>query len=112
MQHDPFLPSLVGYVDNEIGEKALDLFEKLPEAPNDILYTIAYNACASLKNERSVERGNQLLGEMPRVYMNNPAVVGSMLKMLMKFGQVKDAEQLFQSMKRTLLTHGTMMQGL
>lgn len=103
MQHDPVLRPFAGYVDNEIAERPLDLFDKLPETPNDILYTIAYNACASLNNERSVERGSQLLREMP--------VVGSMLKMLMKFGQVKDAEQLFQSMKRTLLTHGTMMQG-
>ncbi|CAF4909634.1 unnamed protein product, partial [Rotaria magnacalcarata] len=41
-----------GYVGNETFEKALDLFEKIDIELDDVIYTIAFNCCAKLCNDR------------------------------------------------------------
>ncbi|CAF4412449.1 unnamed protein product, partial [Rotaria magnacalcarata] len=41
-----------GYVGNEMFEKALDLFEQIGFELGDETYTIVFNACAKLCNDR------------------------------------------------------------
>ena len=90
----------------------MDLFESLPEPPDGASQAIACNACASLCNERAIQLGYRVIGDMPQIRKSNPSLVGSLLNMLMKFGQVDDAEHLFESLeKKTLAIYGTMMQG-
>ena len=101
----------LGYLENNKPEKALDIFETLLETANDVSYIIAFHACASLRDERSMKLGKRLIREMPIVYKKNPAVLSSMLKMLMTFGQVEEAEQLFLTIeKKTLKNYEVMMQ--
>lgn len=71
-----------------------------------------FSACASLSNDRAIQLGNQLFQEMPPNFKNHPVVLGSTLNMFMKFGQVKDAEDLFSSTKkRSIEIYGAMMNG-
>lgn len=100
----------LGYLENNKPEKALDIFETLLETANDVSYIIAFHACASLRDERSMKLGKRLIHEIPIVYKKNPAVLNSMLKMLMTFGQVEEAEQLFVTIeKKTLKNYEAMM---
>ena len=101
-----------GYIDNQMPEKALDLFEKIPVALDDVSHTIIFSACAALNDARAIQLGNQILRAMPTAFKNNSTVLGSILCMLMKFRQIKDAENLFSSSKiRTPVLLGIMMQG-
>ncbi|CAF5171256.1 unnamed protein product [Rotaria magnacalcarata] len=48
-----------GYIENKTFEKALDLFEQIDIELNDVTYTIAFNACAKLCNDRAMKIGKK-----------------------------------------------------
>ncbi|CAF4406087.1 unnamed protein product, partial [Rotaria magnacalcarata] len=50
-----------GYNENQMFEKALDLFESIRLDLNDISYTILLNSCAHLSNDRAKTIGKRLL---------------------------------------------------
>jgi pentatricopeptide repeat protein len=101
-----------GYNLNGLSERALDLFEDISCTMNGKLYAIIYSACAALCNARAVALGEQLLREMPDIFLTNCVVIGSAINMLMKFGQVEDAEVLFEKLeKKSMITYGVMMNG-
>jgi pentatricopeptide repeat protein len=113
--HRLFAKSLfwsVGYVKNNMSEKALDVFEEVSSSSDDVPYSIGYNACAALSNERARSLGKKYLKQMPPSFHSNQIVTGSALHMLMKFGEVGDAERLFSRMKHPeMAINGVMMNG-
>jgi pentatricopeptide repeat protein len=97
---------------NRLSEKTLDLFETLPFESDQAIYVIVYNACASLSNERATTIGKKLLDEMPQRYFNDVNVSNSAMHMLMKIGDVQNAERLFSQIRRpTLVTYGVVING-
>lgn len=103
---------LLGYVTNKMAEKALDLFETIPFKLDEVLCIIVYNACASLSNERAIRLGKKLFVERSNEQSKNTIVNNSAIDMLMKFGDVAEAERLFQSLKnKSIITYGAMMKG-
>ncbi|CAF4386380.1 unnamed protein product, partial [Rotaria magnacalcarata] len=74
-----------GYVGNETFEKALDLFEKVDIELDDVTYTIVFNCCAKLCNDRAMKIGKKLLAKMPENYRNHNVISTSAINMLMKF---------------------------
>ncbi|CAF3260021.1 unnamed protein product, partial [Rotaria socialis] len=68
---------LKGYVDNEMFEKASDLFEEMSLVKNDALYTTAFNVCAKLGNDRAIKIGNKLLDELPDNCKSSTATLSS-----------------------------------
>ncbi|CAF5181007.1 unnamed protein product, partial [Rotaria magnacalcarata] len=71
-----------GYVGNEMFEKALDLFEQIDIELGDVAYTIVFNACAKLCNDRAMKIGKKLLAKMPENYRNNNIISTSAIDML------------------------------
>ncbi|CAF3819793.1 unnamed protein product [Rotaria sp. Silwood1] len=101
-----------GYVRNQMPEKALDLFEQIQLDLNNVIYIIVFNACGELANDRAMKIGEKLLNEMPKNLRNDNAVLNSAIQMLMKFGDIESAQNLFQSIqKKDIVTYGTMMNG-
>jgi pentatricopeptide repeat protein len=101
-----------GYNINDLPEKALDLFEHASSMLNANLYTIMYSACAALSDDSAITFGKQLLDKMPKLLNDNPIVMGSAIHMLMKFGEVKQAEYVFSRMKkRDAASYAVMMNG-
>ncbi|CAF4256972.1 unnamed protein product, partial [Rotaria sordida] len=101
-----------GYIGNEMSEKALDLFEKINLKLDDVIYTIVFNACARLANDRAMKIGRKLLHEMPVSCRNNNIILNSAIDMLMKFGDVKSAERIFDSIKKkNIISYGALMNG-
>ena len=93
-------------------EKALDLYEKMSIKSNEVTHLIVFNACAALANQRAKTLGNTLLKEMPHSFLENDHIVNSAIDMLMKFGEVAQAEKLFTPLKKkTLVSYGALMQG-
>ncbi|CAF5128029.1 unnamed protein product, partial [Rotaria magnacalcarata] len=60
--------TIKGYVGNEMFEKALDLFEQIPLGLTNVTYTVVFNACAKLCNDRAMKIGKELLAKMPENY--------------------------------------------
>jgi len=102
----------LGYVENDMSEKALDLYELMSLNPNSVIYTIIFNACAQLKNDRGKTVGKKDLDQILNKSETNNVVLNSAIHMLMSYGDVKSAEQLFESMKKTdVISYGAMMTG-
>ncbi|CAF2097988.1 unnamed protein product [Rotaria magnacalcarata] len=100
------------YVDNEMFEKALDLFEEMSLVKNDVIYTTAFSACAKLGNDRAIKIGNKLLDELPDNCKSSTTTLNSALHMLMKFGNIQNAERVFKLIpKKSVITYGAMMKG-
>ncbi|CAF1638638.1 unnamed protein product, partial [Rotaria magnacalcarata] len=89
-----------GYVGNEMFERALDLFEQIHLNFDSVTYTVVFNACAGLANDRAIKIGRKLLDEIPENYRNNVVVLNSAMHMLMKFGDIQSAERIFRSNKK------------
>jgi pentatricopeptide repeat protein len=101
-----------GYNLSGLPEKALDLFDQVSSMPNAKLYIIMYSTCVTLSSDRAITLGRQLLNGMAQVFEDDVIVMGSAIHMLMKFGDVKQAECLFFRMKRRdPSTCGVMMNG-
>ncbi|CAF3020938.1 unnamed protein product [Rotaria socialis] len=101
-----------GYVTNNLSDKALDLFEKNPLKSNEVLYSIVYNACASLSNEKAIQLGKKIFDKMPKRYLHDNVLVNSTIHMFMSFGEIEIAENLFSHIKdKTSYTYGAMING-
>jgi pentatricopeptide repeat protein len=102
----------VGYITNNMPMKALDLYNEASSMLDANLYAILYSACAGLSNERAITLGKQLLERMPKMFADDLIVMGSAIHMLMKFGEVQEAEGLFSRMKkRDAASYGVIMNG-
>ncbi|CAF4330360.1 unnamed protein product [Rotaria magnacalcarata] len=98
-----------GYVDNNLLEKAIDLFNKI-ENPNDVNVTILFNACAQLKTKEALHLVKKISKQIPKSFYSNPYLLTSLLDALMKCGDVAHAESLFYSSKHKVLSsYGAMM---
>jgi pentatricopeptide repeat protein len=101
-----------GYNLNGLPEKALDLFDQVSSMLNAKLYTVMYSTCAASSDDRAIRLGKQLLSSMPKLCENDSIVMGSAIHMLMKFGEVAEAERLFCQMKKPdAASYGVMMNG-
>jgi PPR repeat len=115
---DPILSSnellslLLGYITNNMPMKALDLYNQVSSMLNANLYTILYSACSAKSNEKAIMLGKQPLSDMPPTFEDNLIVMGSAIHMLMKFGDVKQAEHLFSKLnKRDASCYEAIMNG-
>ena len=90
----------------------LDLFDTLPMDPDEAIYAMVQSACAQLCNERARRTGTQLMNNIPNSLKHSETVMNSTIFMLITFGNVDVAEQLFRQIKRkTIYTYGAMMKG-
>ncbi|CAF4474482.1 unnamed protein product, partial [Rotaria magnacalcarata] len=91
-----------GYVDNNLLEKAIDLFNEI-ENPNDANVTILFNACAQLKTKEALDLVKKTSKQIPKSFYSNPHLLTSLLDALMKCGDEAHAESLFYISKQKVL---------
>ncbi len=93
-------------------EKALDLFEQMSLGQNEVTLTIVFNACAHLSNDRAKQIGKKFLEQIPKDSQQKNILLTSALHMLMKFGDVQSAENIFRSiMNKGIVTYNAMIKG-
>jgi pentatricopeptide repeat protein len=103
---------IAGYVQNNMSEKALDLFEEMPLKTNEVTHSIIFKACSQLKNDRGRDFGKKLLDELLNAETPNDIVLTSAIHMQMIYGDTQGAEHLFQLIKRKdAFSYGTIMNG-
>ena len=93
-------------------EVALALCEKMTVKPDRFIVTIVFDICAKLADERAFRLGRQVFSQMDNSHYQSTAVMNSALAMFARNGDVRKAEELFQSIKsKDLITFGAMMKG-
>ena len=103
---------LKGYIKNKQANKAIDLFNEI-QNPNDVHMIILFNAYAQLKTKEALDLVKKISKKIPQSFFFNPRLLTSLLDALMKCGDVADAESLFYSSKKKILSsYGAMMKGL
>ena len=93
-------------------DKVIDLLDEMVVKPNEFTLTITFNACAQLSNDRAKKIGNKLLDHMPKHFRNDSILLRSAVYMLMRFGDVRKAEHLFEMIKKkSIITYTAMIKG-
>ncbi|CAF1516483.1 unnamed protein product, partial [Adineta steineri] len=101
-----------GLILNNMLDKVLDLFDEIKIQPNEIMLTMLFDVCARLDNDRAKQTGKKILNEMSEKFLNDSILLNSAIIMLMKFGDVKSAEDLFHKIKnKNIINYGAMMKG-
>lgn len=101
-----------GYIRNGKPEKVIESFKKMSVEPNEVLINLFFNACAKHVNAESIRLGKETLRQLPPSFLLNQFVINSAIDMLMKFGEVEEAERRFHSSKsKDMITYGIMMKG-
>jgi len=79
--------------------------------PDDINLSLLFNACAQLPNEHALNIKNKYIDLIPKLFISTHAL-NSFLYMLMKFGDISTAQNIFAQIKtKNIVTYGVMMQG-
>ncbi|CAF0880345.1 unnamed protein product [Adineta ricciae] len=100
-----------GFIQNEMSQRAIDLFEQVKN-PNEILVTLLFNACAQLPSEQSLNLVKNTW-EQPQIKsLRNDNVITSLIDALMKCGDIKGAEIVFdESPNHSVYIYAAMMNG-
>ena len=102
----------LGYVSNGMSAKVFDLFDQMSVKADAVILITFFNACADLLTDNAKKRGREVFRQLPRTVVDNEKLMTSAIDMLMKFGDVADAEQVFDSLKtKNVFTYGAMMKG-
>ncbi|CAF4215528.1 unnamed protein product, partial [Adineta steineri] len=94
-----------GYLENNMEQRAIDLFFQI-EKPNEIILNIFFNACAQLKTKNALNLAKNVFDQL--VVKSNDLLY-SVLNMFIKCDDLKNAEILFDRMKRDIIAYGSMM---
>jgi hypothetical protein len=103
---------ILGYVFNGMPEKVLQMYNKMPVHPDKVIGTILFNACAKVADPHAMNVGKRVLNQLPAAFIEDQILMNSATDMLMKFGEVEEAEKIFKRIKRkNSILYGAMMQG-
>lgn len=95
-----------------MAEKALDLLETMSVNTDDGISIIIFKTCAQVANGRAQRLGRKLLNKISTKLSSNAVLTDAAVHMLMRFGDTKNAELLFDSLKsKNVISYGAMMQG-
>ena len=93
-------------------EKVLDLLDKTTIQPDEFMYTSIFNACKQLNNDRARKFGYKFIDQIPNHFRKNDFVLTSMIHMLMKFGNISHAEEIFELIKKKdIVSYGAVFKG-
>jgi hypothetical protein len=102
---------LLGYVKNNQANQAIELFNQI-QNPDEIVTTLLFNACAQLGTGQALNLVKKVAEQIPKSFHSNPHLSASLLDALMKCGDVKHAQSLFNaSSRKSLGMYGAMMTG-
>jgi hypothetical protein len=93
-------------------EKVLQMFDTMSVQPNEVIATILFNACAKVADSHAINVGRRVLNRLPAAFIEKQILANSATNMLMKFGEVEEAEKIFKQIKKkNAILYGAMMQG-
>ena len=92
--------------------EVLNLYEQTKMKLDEGVFVMVSKACSEVCDDRAKRIGKKLIHNLPQSLKHLEKVTNSMIYMLMKFGNVAEAEQVFREMKhKNIYTYGTIMKG-
>lgn len=93
-------------------EKVIELFEKISIKYDEVIIMMLFNACAKLSNSHSMKVGKDVLHQLSPSFLQHQKLINCAIDMLMKLGDINQAEELFnKTKKKNLFTYASIMQG-
>lgn len=93
-------------------DKVIELFEKISVEANEVSITTLFNACAKVCNSQAIQIGRDTLNRLPSSFLRHERLVTAAIDMLMKFGDINQAEVTFEKIQnKDIVTYGAMIQG-
>ncbi|CAF2097519.1 unnamed protein product [Rotaria magnacalcarata] len=100
-----------GYLENNDPKKTIELFKQITN-PSEVVFNLCFNACASLGTSEALDLTKKTLEKMPKTFYSDSYILCSVLDALMKCGDVKYAESIYNSSTtKALPMYGAMMKG-
>ncbi len=100
-----------GSIKNNLANKAIDLFNEVKD-PGEVNIIVLFNACAQLGTNEALNLAKKVSKEIPKSFYSNPRLLTSLLDALMKCGDVKHAQSLFDATTTKVMSmYGAMMKG-
>ncbi|CAF4874568.1 unnamed protein product [Rotaria sp. Silwood1] len=100
-----------GYIKNNLAKKAVNLFKDV-QNPDLIAIVLLFKACAELGTSEALNLVKTVASNISQNFHSSPYVLTSLIDAFMKCGDVKNAELVFQtSTKNVLSIYGAMMKG-
>ena len=97
---------------NKQPPKAIDLFHQINN-PDHVIYILMFQVCAQLGTKEALDLIGLLRSQMPTSFYSNPRLLTSLINALLKCGDVKSAEEVFQkSTIKELPIYGAIMKGM
>ncbi|CAF0944362.1 unnamed protein product [Adineta ricciae] len=101
-----------GLISMKKSKEVLNLYEQNKLKLDEGVFVMVSKACSEICDDRARRIGKQLIVNLLEDLKGSGKVMNSTIFMLMKFGNVVEAEQLFRQMKhKTIYTYGAMMKG-
>ncbi|CAF1571317.1 unnamed protein product [Adineta ricciae] len=101
-----------GYIENGKPEKAIEIFKGV-DKPDAVLITLLFKACAQVPSEESLNFVKNIWKKYQNTSVLDNHALTAFIDALMRCGDVKHAETLFdQSKYKTLPMYGAMMKGV
>lgn len=79
-----------------MADQVPELFNDMSVKPDEIALTLLFNACAKLTDANAIKTGKEVLKRISSFIVNHDHLMNSAIDMLMKFGDVAEAENLFK----------------
>jgi pentatricopeptide repeat protein len=100
-----------GYIKNNQAKKAIDIFHQINN-PDEVMVIIFFNACAQIGTNEALNLLKKVSSNIPKSFYSNSRLLTSMIDALIKCGDTKHAQSLFNiSTNKILSTYNTMMNG-
>lgn len=102
----------VGLVRNQRNKEALALIKQMTVQPNSYICTKVFSLCADLNTDTAKQVGRQLFAQMTDSDRNDTATMNAAVHMFATFGDLHEAEKVFESIKtKNSISYGAMLKG-
>ena len=91
-----------------MSEKAIETFKNANNT-NEILLGLLFNSCAQVRTAQALDFGKQIWFSTSEIHRKHEYTIVAAFDMFVKCGDISNAEQLFDRMKRVAVTYGQMM---
>ncbi|UJR33704.1 hypothetical protein I4U23_021133 [Adineta vaga] len=97
-----------GYILHQMPQKAIDLYVDI-EKPDEITTTTFFNACAELKDNKTLILAEKVFSQLPHQFLQSRLLLQSIFNMFCRCNHISNAEIIFEQIERNVITYGSLM---
>ena len=99
---------LQGYLEHQMPQKAIDLFFRI-DKPNETNAILFFNACAELKDEKTLILAKKIFSQLPRRFHQSRLLLETIFNTFCRCNDISTAESLFEQIHRDVIAYGSLM---